>query len=409
MNFLTELKEGLSISWAAIRANKLRSVLTTLGIIIGIVTVTLMGTAIEGLNSAFVQSISFIGADVLYVQREDWGPHSSDQWHQMQKRPDITAQQVEALARELSTARAIAPVANWMRPIKYKERSSDRVLIFGTTDQYLRTGGMTLAEGRFISEADSDGARPVCVLGSIIATNLFGRESPIGKKVTIGGRPFEVIGVLDKLGGLFGSTFDNQVVIPLVQFYSTFVWARDVDQIQVKVGSLADLDNAREELRSAMRKVRRLAPTDPDDFAINQQDQILSLFHERAGVIAGIGLFITGLSLFVGGIGIMNIMFVSVAERTREIGVRKAIGAKPRTILLQFLIEAATICLIGGLIAIGIAFPMTLVINSFMPAAMSPLVVGIAVLVSFVTGLVSGFMPAWRAARMDPVDALRNE
>jgi putative ABC transport system permease protein len=124
MNFLTELKEGLSISWAAIRANKLRSVLTTLGIIIGIVTVTLMGTAIEGLNSAFVQSISFIGADVLYVQREDWGPHSSDQWHQMQKRPDITAQQAEALARELSTARAIAPVANWMRPIKYKERSS---------------------------------------------------------------------------------------------------------------------------------------------------------------------------------------------------------------------------------------------------------------------------------------------
>jgi putative ABC transport system permease protein len=182
-----------------------------------------------------------------------------------------------------------------------------------------------------------------------------------------------------------------------------------VDQIQVKVGSLADLDNAKEELRSAMRKVRRLAPTDPDDFAINQQDQILSLFHERAGVIAGIGLFITGLSLFVGGIGIMNIMFVSVAERTREIGVRKAIGAKPRTILLQFLIEAATICLIGGLIAIGIAFPMTLVIKSFMPATMSPLVVGIAVLVSFVTGLVSGFMPAWRAARMDPVDALRNE
>jgi putative ABC transport system permease protein len=344
-----------------------------------------MGTAIEGLNRAFVQSISFIGADVLYVQRQDWGPHSDEQWRQMQKRPDITAPEAQALAKELTTARAVAPVAYWMRPIKYKERSSDRILIVGTTDQFVQTGGRTLSDGRFFSEADSEGARPVCVLGATIVTNLFGRESPMGQRITIGGRPFEVVGVFDKLGGLFGSTLDNEVVIPIAQFFATFVWARDVDEIQVKVGSIADLDNAKDDLHSAMRKVRRLAPTEPDDFAINQQDQILDMFHQRAGVIAGIGLFITGLSLFVGGIGIMNIMFVSVAERTREIGT------------------------IGGLIAIGIAFPMTLVIKNFLPAAMSPTVVGIAVLVSFVTGLASGFMPAWRAARMDPVDALRNE
>jgi len=182
-----------------------------------------------------------------------------------------------------------------------------------------------------------------------------------------------------------------------------------VDQIQVKVNNVAELDNAKEELRSVMRRVRRLAPAEPDDFAINQQEQILTMIRRVTGTIAAVGLFITGLSLFVGGIGIMNIMFVSVAERTREIGIRKAIGAKRRTILLQFLIEAATICLIGGAIGLAIAWPLTLLMKRFLPASMSPMVVGIALLVSLVTGVLSGFFPAWRAARMNPVDALRNE
>jgi putative ABC transport system permease protein len=158
-----------------------------------------------------------------------------------------------------------------------------------------------------------------------------------------------------------------------------------------------------------MRRIRRIAPGEPDDFSINQQDEIVAMFHRVAGTIAGIGLFITGLSLFVGGIGIMNIMFVSVAERTREIGIRKAIGAKRRAILLQFLIEAAVICLLGGLIALALAWPVTLVIQTFLPATLSAAVMGIALVVSLVTGVLSGFLPAWRAARMNPVDALRAE
>jgi putative ABC transport system permease protein len=218
-----------------------------------------------------------------------------------------------------------------------------------------------------------------------------------------------VVGVLEKLGGFAGNGgLDSQILVPIPQYTKNFERNPNYE-IQVKVSHLDQMEDATDELRAVMRRLRQIPPGKPDDFAINQQDQFLELFHQLAGTIGMVGIFITGLSLFVGGIGIMNIMFVSVAERTREIGVRKAIGAKRRTILLQFLIEAASICLLGGLIALAIAWPATLLLNKIMPAALSPAIVGIALLVSLVTGVVSGFLPAWRAARMNPVDALRNE
>jgi putative ABC transport system permease protein len=236
-------------------------------------------------------------------------------------------------------------------------------------------------------------------------------ESPIGKRIRIGARSLEVIGVLAKQGSFMGmQSLDNEVIIPIQQLLSGF-WRNPDFQIQVKVSDLARLDDAKEELRGVMRKIRRLAPGDPDDFAINQQEQLIEMFNRVARIIATVGLLVTGLSLFVGGIGIMNIMFVSVAERTREIGVRKAIGAKRRTILLQFLIEAASICLIGGLVGLAITEGITLVIGKLVPVPvkLSFSVMGLAILVSLFTGVVSGFFTAWRAARMDPVEALRNE
>jgi putative ABC transport system permease protein len=387
----------------------MRSVLTTLGIVIGIVTVTLMGTAIEGLNNAFLKAISTMGADVLYVTREDWsGSRTEEEWLKIQKRPRLTVEQAGALERDLTMAMAVTPVAFDQRLIKYEKRDASGVQIVGSTDQLLLTGGVSMADGRFLSAADAAGGRPVCVIGSTVATNLFLRESPLGKRIIIGQRPFEVIGVLEKQGDMFGQ-YDNQAIIPLQQLLAAFVHTREVEMIQVKVRDVADLENAKDEVHSIMRRIRRLEPGDLDDFAINQQEQVLEMVHKITAIIGGIGLFITGLSLFVGGIGIMNIMFVSVAERTREIGIRKAIGAKRRTILLQFLVEAATICLIGGTIGLGIAWPLTLLMQQYMPATMSPTVVGLALLVSLITGVLSGFVPAWRAARMDPVEALRNE
>ncbi len=409
MKFLTEIREGLGISWDALRANKLRSALATLGIVIGIVTVTLMGAAINGLNQAFIRNVSSLGANVFYVTRFPWFSSSYADWLKVNKRPKITLAEAETAARLLTLAQAVAPTADDSDEVKYGTRRADSVDIIGTTEGYLQTSGVDVADGRFLTAADAETTQPICVIGNDVATNLFRGESPLGKRIRIEDQPFQVVGVLQKQGMMFGDSLDNRIIVPLRAFLKD-LWSQPSIEIQVKASSVAGLDEAQEELRQVMRQARHLRPEQPDNFSINQQDQIVAWFHEETAVIAIIGLFVTSLALFVGGIGIMNIMFVSVAERTREIGVRKAIGAKRRTILLQFLIEAASVCFCGGMIGLGIAWAATLAVTQWMfPASLSPGIVLIAVLVSVLTGVVSGFLPAWRAARMDPVDALRSE
>ena len=409
MRLGAEFVEGVRIAGGAIRGNKMRSVLATLGIVIGIVTVTLMGTAITGLNNAFLRSISSLGTDVLHVSRFSWFINSHKEWLKVQSRPEITLAQIKALEEQLTLARAVAPYTEWNTPVRYKNRSSRRVSAIGTTEKFQLTGGVNLAQGRFLLDTEVSGGRPVCVIGSGVASNLFLTESPLGKTIRLGEYPFEVVGVVEPQGNFLGRfSLDSQVFIPVQQMLACFT-RLPFTTIQVKAVSVEKLKDCEEEVRGALRKIRRVQPGEDDDFSINQQENFVSTFNRVAGTIAAVGLFITGLSLFVGGIGIMNIMFVSVAERTREIGIRKAIGARRRTILLQFLIEAAAICLIGGLVGLAIAYPLTFLMNHFLPAQMSLTAAGAALSVALFTGVISGFLPAWRAARMNPVDALRNE
>jgi putative ABC transport system permease protein len=406
---LVEFKEVLSIALTAIRANKMRAILTTLGIIIGIVAVTTMSTAIIGLREAFMNSISSLGSDVLYVEKFPW--FAGGDWHRFRNRKDITYSQYERLESMLKNYEAMAPTKREFGPsVKRKGNTVESAMIYGTTVEYQQTSEINLTEGRFLNDLEVQSARKVCIIGQDIVTGLFPNEDPLNKDIKVNGTPLTVIGVLEKQGNFLGGfSNDGQIIVPIKVFDSIVGDEHSRLSIAVKVGDVDKMDDAREEIITVMRIIRKVPLGKDDDFAVNQQDAIKQMYDSTIGVVAIAGVVITALSLFVGAIGIMNIMFVSVTERTKEIGIRKAIGAKTWSILLQFLAESAIICLIGGIIGLMISFPLSLVINQFLPTAMPVHVAILALFISAIVGIVSGFLPAWKAAHLDPVDALRYE
>ncbi len=411
-----EFSESSRIALTQIRANMMRSVLTALGVIIGIVAVTLMGTAINGIDIGFQNSLAMLGDDVLYVQKWPWG--RVDDWWNYQNRPLIRPEMSDQLNRIIEDSKdslllVAVPVAARGSAVKTGENQISGVNIVGTTANYSQMMSADFREGRLFNETESAGGRQVCVLGYDVAEALFPNSSPLDQTVKITGQPFTVIGVLAKQGSFLGLfSFDNQVMVPLNAYRKYFSFNSNSSQLRVKVKDKNRMDEAKEELIGAMRRVRGLLPGERDNFSINQQQAFRDQLDPIKQGIAIAGLFITGLALFVGAIGIMNITFVSVKERTKEIGTRKALGARRRSILLQFLIEAVSICLIGGLIGLTLTFSLCLILQSAMPSlpvVFSGSLVVISMVVSIATGIVSGFAPAWGASRLDPVVALRYE
>ena len=408
--FLFEIRESLLIALRAIRANKMRSILTMLGIFIGVTVVVLMSTAIKGIDNAFQTGMSALGSDALYIDK--WAWFNDEEWWKVRNRRRIDMNDYYKFKELAKLPIATAPVMNTNQTVKYGDNRVAGVFLNGSTSDYAQITNFTYSMGRFYSEIESNAARNVAVVGSDVAKTLFPRGDALDKEIKVGGVNYKVVGVLEEQGSWMLGPFnpDKQAFIPIGSIFKNFLnQTHGSVTINVRAASPLLVEETKIEAEGLMRKIRGLSYNEENDFSINQQEGLATEIDKVVNVIQFAGLFITGLSLFVGAVGIMNIMFVSVKERTKEIGVRKAIGAKRRTILAQFLFESSVICLVGGLVGLLAAILLSKIVNQFLPTSVQWDAVVIAILVSLITGLIAGIAPAYTAAKMDPVEALRYE
>ncbi len=399
-------------------ANKLRSILSALGVVIGISFVILMGWALATLDLAFEKTLNIIGSDMIYVDKFDWSGGKS--WKLIRQRKNITLKHANELISRLKSAELAIPVLRkWTGNVKYKNENFSGLITTGTTYDYSLTPAGTIEEGRFYSIFEDMYTKNVAVLGYKVAQTMFPGGDAIGQTIKLNDYKFEVIGIVEKKGVLFIDFIDNQIFIPLRTFISIYGDLNRSVEIAIKSPSIEELENVRSETIGLMRELRNLKPYQEDDFSINETQMFRSSIDKIATYIWSIGIGMTALSFIVGIIGIMNIMFVSVTERTKEIGIRKTVGAKKVNILIQFIIEATTLCLIGAFVAfllcsIIIFFGAIIIENSipsldFVPLFLPLRLFAISTVLAFIVGILAGIVPAIRAANFDPVDALRYE
>ena len=402
--------ETLRLALDALRAHKLRSFLTLLGVILAVTTLVAVMSVVAGLNFYVADRVANLGANVYVVDR--FGIITSmDQWVKAQKRPLITMEEYTSLKEAMRTASQVAGAEDTSSDVRSGNELLENTDVLGVTPNYYEIRSLNVAAGRFLSEADELHRSPVCFIGADVAKKFFYTVDPIGKTIRAGTHSYQVVGVAEAIGSAFGQSQDNFMLIPLGTYHKE--WHRQNESLFLFVQArTAELMAASEDEARMLLRARRHIPWNaPDSFGIVGSDSIMALWNELTGNLARVAVGLTAVFLVVGGIVIMNIMLASVTERTREIGIRRSLGARKKHIVLQFLTESAVLAAVGGLLGISLAYGVVGLVRALtsIPVRTPMSAVILSLTVSTAVGLFFGIYPAARAARLDPIEALRAE
>jgi putative ABC transport system permease protein len=406
-----QIKESFTMAVVSLRSSKLRTFLTLLGIIIGVLTIIAVVSVIQGLNNYVYTKMSFFGANDFSVQKFSMIGTSLKDFREQMKRKDLTLVERDLIRANCPTCELIGATSSTNQTVKYGSQSLKETEIRGVTYLDHEIGSvLELESGRHLQSQDETNSRAVCVIGSDIAEKVFGSLDPIGRWLKVGGRNFQVIGVGKKKGKILGFSQDNYVRIPITTFMKVYGSRRSIS-INIHTNSQEEMLKAQDEVRTVLRSWRKRSYNDADDFSFATSETFIQFYKTATSGIYFAMIAVSSIALIVGGIVIMNIMFVSVSERTKEIGIRMAVGARRKDILYQFLIESSVISALGGMIGIVLGFVVARIISAAtsMPSSVEPVSIVLAMVMSWSIGLFFGIYPANRAAKLDPVEALRSE